>query len=47
MSDENQQHLAQAVAERQKRVCHLEDIDVLRNLKTEYAAARSGPVCST
>ena len=39
MCDGNQQHLAEAVAELQKRVRHLEDIDALRNLKAEHAAA--------
>ncbi len=39
MSDDSQQHLAEAVAELQKRVRHLKDIDALRNLKAEYAAA--------
>ena len=39
MSSENQQDLAQAVAELQRRVRHLEDVDALRNLKAEYAAA--------
>lgn len=39
MSTESRQDLAQAVAELQKRVRHLEDIDALRNLKAEYAAA--------
>lgn len=39
MSDENQHDLAEAVAELQKRVRRLEDVDALRNLKAEYAAA--------
>lgn len=39
MSDDSQQHLAEALAELQKRVRHLEDVDALRNLKAEYAAA--------
>ena len=39
MSVENPDELAQAVAELQARVRHLEVIDALRNLKAEYAAA--------
>ena len=39
MSIESREDLAGAVAELQKRVRHLEDIDALRNLKAEYAAA--------
>ncbi len=39
MCKESEKDLAQAVAELQKRVRHLEDIDALRNLKAEYAAA--------
>ena len=39
MSDDSQQHLAEALVELQKRVRHLEDVDALRNLKAEYAAA--------
>ena len=39
MSIESREDLAGAVAELQKRVRPLEDIDALRNLKAEYAAA--------
>ena len=39
MSIESREDLAGAVAELQKRVRQLEDIDALRNLKAEYAAA--------
>ncbi len=39
MCKESEKDLVRAVAELQKRVRHLEDIDALRNLKAEYAAA--------
>ena len=39
MPAENQENLAETVAELQKKVRYLEDIDALRNLKAEYAAA--------
>ena len=39
MPAEDPNNLAQAVAELQARVRHLEDVEALRNLKAEYAAA--------
>ena len=39
MCKESEKNLAGAVAELRKRVRRLEDIDALRNLKAEYAAA--------
>ena len=39
MSTNESGNLAETVAELQKRVRHLEDVDALRNLKAEYAAA--------